>query len=76
MPETLRDYEKSTLFKLVSFRYILEDRRPDLHWKEANNQLGYKYKHVIYIRFLWYKVGIVINSIYTGGFFVNGKEIE
>jgi hypothetical protein len=62
MPITRKYWRKYWLFGLFAIEYIVEDRRPDLTYEQAMERLGYKYKHLIYVRFAWIKHSWVIHS--------------
>jgi hypothetical protein len=71
---TVREFGWSALFGLVSFSYLLEDRRPDLTEAEAAASPGYKYKTTIAVRMFRTRVGTVTHSVRPGFLFVNGEE--
>ena len=47
----------------IKFNYIIEDRRPDLDVSKAREQLGYKYKISISIKFFSYYRSFITHSV-------------
>ena len=48
---------------LVRFKYLIEDRRPDLDEEIAKEVLSYKYKTTINIIILWRSFNITVRSL-------------
>lgn len=48
---------------LVRFKYLIEDRRPDLDEESAKEVLGYKYKTTVNAIILWRSFSITIRSL-------------
>lgn len=76
LPKDVIVYNFSILFGLISFSYLLEDRRPDLedfnqeHEPEIR-KLGYKYKHTISVKFFHKKIKIITRSLTPGSRWTN-----
>ena len=65
-PYALHDVNKKYLFGLLAFRFLCEDRRPDLNldndsWAIAD--LTYKYKSSIRVKLFKYEFFTIIRSI-------------
>lgn len=74
-PKIVHEFEKSFFFGLVSVRYILEDRRPDLTEDEARKTYNYKYKLMTMFRCFWFRISTINHTYTPGSLFINGKEI-
>ena len=48
---------------IVKFKYIVEDRRPDLSEETARQVLGYKYKTTVDVIILWRSFSITVRSL-------------
>lgn len=54
--------------------YWCEDRCPDLSQKQAQEKLGYKYKHHICVRVGWKSVSLIVRSLTQGSYFNPWEE--
>lgn len=62
---------------IFSFTLVIEDRRPDLDPeinKEDIRQLGYKYKHIIDIKFLRYSFYAIFRTINSSYIKINNQH--
>lgn len=65
LPKTLREI-KIGFEPFLFFRYVLEDRRPELSEEEAETELGYKYKHQIDFVLCGNRHSFIIRSLKVG----------
>ena len=63
-------------FNFLKFSIVVEDRRPDLSIEEAQIELGYKYKILIYCKIFNKTFSYVGHSLLPGSFFLNDKECD
>ena len=80
LPKT--HHEKSFNFLgLFKFYHLVEDRRPDLCAYHVDDyakikELGYKYKHIFDIQFLWFfNYHVIIKSVNPGIIWDKNEEI-
>jgi hypothetical protein len=75
-PVTLLD-RRFRIPGIFSFVLVIEDRRPDLDSeidRDKIRELGYKYKHIVDIKLLWFSFYAIFRTIYPTYIRVNGKH--